>query len=284
MFLRVLRTAKATLSRTFYLDEAEASATGDVVVTVTRLDGTPVESGTAVADGEGGYTYEFGGRDVLDELVLSWAATVGGDAIVLDADRIEIVGGFYFGLAEARDIDRVLQDTAKHPTEKLIERRVETEDECERITGQAWVPRFCRETVTGYGSGPLQMSWPFIRAIRSVSVDGVAFDTGGVAALTFSELGLISRSAAWPWVGQVTVEYEHGHDRPNSEIARAAKLRFKSLMLEGNAALPDRAERVVTVDQSGGSTIYSSPTAEKTGIPAVDAVYGRYHDARPGFG
>ena len=283
MFLRVLRTAKATLSRTFYLDEAEAVATGDVLVSVTRLDGTAVENGVAVADGQGGYTYDFGGSILLDELELTWAATIGGDAIVL-TDRIEVVGGFYFALAEGRDVDRALRDTTKFPTSKLIERRIETEDECERITGQAWVPRFCRETVPAYGTGPLQLTHPFIRAVRSVSVAGVAYAPAVVTSLGYNELGLLHRSAGWPSGTNVTVEYEHGHDRPNSEIVRAAKLRFKSLLLEGGSALPDSAERRITVDAQGGSTIYSSPTAEKTGIPAVDAIYGRYSDNRPGFG
>src|SRR4051812_22212007 len=94
---RILRTAKATLTRSFYIDEAETAATGSVAVTVTRLDGTVVDSATATPDGQGGYAYNFPGRDVLDSLIVSWSGTVSGDAIVEDQDRIEIVGGFFFG-------------------------------------------------------------------------------------------------------------------------------------------------------------------------------------------
>ncbi len=282
--IRVLRTAKATLTRSFYLDEAGAIPSGSVAVSVTRLDGTAVESGTAVADGAGGYAYTFGGLDVLDVLELSWSATVGGDAIVLDQDRIEVVGGFYFGLAEGRAVDRVLADPVKFPVADLIERRIEVEDECERLTDQSWVPRFCREAVQATGGTALVLSHPLVRAVRAVSVAGVAYAGPVVSALEFSSLGLLYRSAGWARGQQVVVEYEHGHDAPNAEIRRAAKLRFKSLLLESVAPLPDRAERVVTVDQAGGSTVYASPTADKVGIPAVDAIYGRYGSPRPGFG
>jgi hypothetical protein len=281
---RVLRTSKATLSRSFHLDEVVTPATGSVMVSATRLDGTSVDAREAVPNGDA-YDYEFPGLDVLDELVVKWSLSVGGDAMVLDADRIQVVGGFYFSLAEGRDADRALSSPDKYPTERLVEKRIETEDECERITGQAWVPRFCRETVSGYGRGPLQLRWPHVRAVRAVSVAGVAYAPAGVAAIGVSNLGLLSRPSGWPaGHNNIVVEYEHGHDVPNSEIRRAAKLRFKSLMLEGESALPDRAERVVTVDSTGGSTLYAAPTAEKTGLPAVDAIYARYGDARPGFG
>lgn len=278
--LRVLRTAAATLTRAFYLDEGQASASGSVAVSVTRLDGTLVDSGTATPDGQGGYSFTFVGRDVLDVLVLTWTLTIGGDTITLDQDRIEVVGGFYFGLVEGRNVDRALADPVKYPTADLIDRRAETEAECERITGQAWVPRFCRETLSGGGGTALTLSWPLVRVVRSVTVDGLpAFGYG------ISELGVLVSTRGWARGHRnVVVEYEHGHDAPDVEIVRASKLRFKSLVLEGRSALPDRAERVVTVDQAGGSTVFSSPSERKTGIPAVDAVYAGFSPPQPGFG
>lgn len=279
--IRVLRTAKATLVRTFYLDEVGTDPTGVVGVSITRLDGTAVQLGNAAATANPGeVTFTFQGSDTLDELMVTWSATVGGDAIVIDQDRIEVVGGFYFGLAEGRAVDPVLTSITKFPTAKLIDCRIEAEDECERITGQAWVPRFCRETLYADGSGVLQLRWPFVRSVRAVSVNGSAWSVP-----SFSDLGLIYWSAKAPLHRQpVIVEYEHGHDRPNADITRGAKLRFKSLALEGRSALPDTAERRVVVDQDGSSTVYGAPTAEKTGLPAVDAIYGRYPAPQPGFG
>ncbi len=289
--IRVLRTAKATLTRTFYLDEAGTDATGSVAVSITRMDGSLVQSGVATGpDVNHGYAFTFAGRDVLDELTVTWSATVGGDAIVVDQDRIEVVGGFYFGLAEGRATDQALSNVSRYPTAKLIEARTATEDECERITDQAWVPRFCRETLSGNDRGALVLSHTMVRAIRAVTLNGVAADPAWVAGLGFSDLGLIYRpSGGWgarSLIGSrnVVVEYEHGHDRPNPDIVRGAKLRFKSLAMASQSALSDRAERTITVDQSGSSTYYGSPKNDRTGIPETDAAYHRHPSPRPGFG
>lgn len=292
MDLRVLRTAKATLRRTFYLDEVGTPAGGAVAVSVTRYDGTVIDAAVATGpDVNQAYSYTFPGRDVLDELVVTWSATVSGDAIVLDQDRIEIVGGFYFGIAEGRAVDSALSNTTRYPTSKLIEARTYTEDECELITEQAWVPRFCRETLSGPPVGPLFTSYPFIRAIRAITVNGSVYGVGQLAGLTFSDNGVIyaASGAHWgsvytPGSNSVTIEYEHGHDRPTPDVLRGAKTRFKSLVLASQSALSDRAERTVAVDQTGGTVVYGSPSAEKTGIPETDAAYARAPRPRPGFG
>jgi hypothetical protein len=285
--IRVLRTAKATLSRTFYLDEVGTPATGAVSVSVTRLDGTIVQSVSATGpDAGNAYSFTFQGSDVLDELVLTWSATIGGDAVVLDSDVIEVAGGFYFGLAEARAIDSALANVTKYPTALLVDARVATEDECELITGQAWVPRFCRETLSGDGSGRLRASHTMIRAVRAITVNGSAWS--GAAALGFSDTGMIySDSGSFApsrmqGSRNVVVEYEHGHDRPRPDILRGAKIRFKSIALSGKSALPDRAERLVTVD--AGTVFLASPAVDKVGIPEVDAAYARAPSPRPGFG
>ncbi len=288
--LRVLRTAKATLTRTFYLDEEVEGASGSVAVSVTRLDGTVVQAGNATGPNpDGAYTFTFQGSDVLDQLRVSWAATVGGDAVTLDQDMIDVVGGFYFSLAEGRATDPALADTGKFPSTRLRERRDQVETECERLTGQAWVPRFRRATLTGTGRTVLVLPDPQIRAVRAVTVNGSAFTSGELAGVGFNESGLLYLSSGWRPstlgnVGNVVVEYEHGHDRPDPDLVEAARLRFKSLCLEGRANLPDRAERQGQVGSDGGRVVDGSPTAEKTGLPAVDAVYARLADARPGFG
>lgn len=288
--LRVLRTSKATLSRTFFLDEVATGATGSVTVAITRLDGTAIQSGSATGpDANQAYTYLFDGRDVLDELVVSWTATIGGDAIVLDQDVIQVVGGFYFSIAEGRAQDSALSSTVKFPYADLLDRRVEAEDRCEELTEQAWVPRFRRATVNGTGSTALMMPDPLIRSIRAVTVSGTTFSPTQVAGVGFSDSGMIYLSQGWtPGVPaglkNITIEYEHGRDRPSPNIRRAALLHFKSLCLQGRSNLPDQAERAVTVDAQGGQVIYGSPTKEKVGLPAVDAVYGAVPLPRPGFG
>lgn len=289
---RILRTSKATLSKVIYLDESATAAAGSVVVTVRRLDGTLVDTQTATGPDAGNtYTYTYPGSDTLDELVVTWSGTFGGDAVVLDQDRIEVVGAFFFGLAEARAIDPTFANTTKWPTSMMVERRTEVEEECELICGQAFVPRFARATVSGTWRTTIALPHTMIRTIRSLSVGGTAFTSGQLADLGFDDIGPGSISVSslfppsWEWRGarrNIVVEYEHGWDRPPVDIVRAAKLRFRSLMLTNNSPLPDRAERIAVTEM--GVVSLATPTYERTGIPEVDAAYGRYPCPRPGFG
>lgn len=282
---RVLRTAKATLARTFYLDEAGTDTQGSVAVAVTRLDGSAVQAGTASGpDADHVYTFTFQGSDVLDELVVTWSATVGGDAVILDQDRIQVAGGFYFGLAEGRAVDDVLKSTQRYPTADLVERRTETEDECELICGQAFVPRFHREVVDGSGRNILRTRWPWIRAVRSVTIGGVALAGADLAGIGYGDVGTLYRGGSgWP-AGRrnIVIEYEHGRDWPPTTIVRSAKLRFKSLVLQPKSALPDRAERIAVTEM--GVVSLATPDQWHTGIPEVDAGYAKFPDPRPGFG
>lgn len=285
---RVLRTAKATLTRTFYLDEVATGASGSVSVTVSREDGTIVQGPVTCSgpDADLGYSFTFDDpRGVLDRLELTWAATVGGDAIVLDQDVIEVVGGFYAGLGEIRDFDPVFKNTDRYPTQDLIDRRVEVEDEFERICEQAFVPRFERETLSGPydGTRPLRLRWPRLRAVRAVTVGGVAWTPDRVAAFGSDRLGLLRYDGGWAYgVGNIVVEYEHGLDRPPSDIRRVFPLRMKSLLLSSKSPLPDRAERIATTET--GVVILSVAGKEQTGIPEVDAALERHPSPRPGFG
>ena len=297
--LRVLRTAQATLSRVFYLDEVPTAAQGTVVVTIEREDGTVVQSGTAVGPAaDESYTYTFTGSDVLDRLTVTWAASVGGDTIALDQDLIEVVGGFYFGLAEARNVDSVFQNTARYPTADVIDVRTQTEAECEDITRQAHVPRFERETLSGHPSiRHLQLKWPRLRKIRALSVDGVAWTDDRIALIGPDPMGIIRPGNDWYWwwgggfgsvwpygIGNIVVEYEHGLDRPSVDVVAGAKLRWKSLMFErkSRSPLPERSERLQTSEV--GQVSIASETAWSTGIPSVDAKYARHMSPRPDFG
>jgi hypothetical protein len=297
--LRVLRTAKATLTRTFYLDEVPTPATGSVTVSITREDGTSVQSGSATGpDASNAYTYTFTGLDVLDRLIVSWALTLGGDAIVLDQDVIEVVGGYFFGLSEARTIDSTFTNTTRYPTADVIDVRLQTEEECEAICRQAFVPRFERETLDGHPNiRHLRLKWPHLRKVRSLTVDGTAWDSTRLAAVGADRLGIIRPGLDWYWwfgggygsvwpygVGNIVVEYEHGMDRPPTDIIRAAKIRWKALMFErkSRSPLPDRSERLQTSEV--GTVSLATESQWSTGIPSVDAAYSRYPSPRPDFG
>lgn len=297
--LRVLRTAKSTLSRVFYLDEVATPATGNVVVAITREDGTAVQSGTATLAGDGvTYTFTFDGSDLLDRLLVSWSLVIGGDAIVLDQDVIEVVGGFFFGLSEARQVDTTFTNTTRYPTADVIDVRLQTETECENICRQAFVPRFERETLDGHPHiRHLRLKWPWLRRVRSLTVNDVPWDSDRIAAVGADRLGVIRPGvdfwwfegggfgSVWPWgVGNIVVEYEHGQDRPDPDVIRAAKIRWKSLMFErkSRSPLPDRSERLQTSEV--GTVSVAAESQWSTGIPSVDAAYARHMSPRPDFG
>lgn len=277
------------LSRTFYLDESATAATGSVSVSVTRLDGTVIDAANATGPASNVYTYTFPGRDVVDELIVTWSATVSGDAIVLDQDRIQVVGGFFFSLTEGRAVDPKLADTATFTTDKLIEARVAVEDEAEDICEQAFVPRFRRVTLNGRGTNTLILPDPLIRAIRSVTItpiggSPVALSGADLLKLGWYETGVLLRVGGWNpsgwWdVGQqnIVVEYEYGADAPPPDVVRASKIRFKSMLLQPRSPIADRA------DQAQG-TGQASPSQWRTGLPEVDAVYARHPRPTPGFG
>lgn len=302
MVTRVLRTQAVTLSHVFDPEEIPTPASGSVTVTISRLDGTVVSTGNATGPDENdAYTYPYAGGQLLDVLIVTWSATVAGDAITLDQDRLEIVGGHMFGIAQARSFDPVLGNVNKYPTSTLTSTRVEVEDEAETLCEQAIVPRFCREALNGDGTPALRLSWPLTRALRSIKVRNVTgdtfvdFTTDQINRTSFGTDGVLRLDSGFEWgatllwgvywppgVNNVIVEYEHGLDYCPPAVQRAGKTRLRSMVLETTSALPDRAERIAVTEV--GTVLLAIPSRESTGIPSVDAAYQRLARPRPGFG
>jgi hypothetical protein len=288
--IRVLRTAAATLARTLYVDETLTDATGALTVTVRRLDGTLVDTAAAIRISTGLYTYTFPGRAVVDRLDVIWTCTLAGAAVEL-SDTVEIVGGYLFGLAEARNSDSSLADPVKYTTGALATKRIEVEEECERITGRAFVPRFGRAVLSGSGGTELFLPNYDIRVLRGVST--LAQPNGVLTASSVSDLantaatsgGMLTRFGSvpyWPWgISNIVVEYEYGWDRPPDELKRAAMYRLRSLLNLTRSGVPDRVSAYTTPD--GATYQVSLPSRGSTGIPEVDAVYQRYEVPPDGF-
>lgn len=299
MIWRILRTAQVTLSHVFDPDEIPTAATGPVTVTIARLDGTVVSTGAATGPDEAQtYTYPYAGSALLDLFTVTWSATVAGDAITLDQDRLEIVGGHMFGIGDARKQEPALQSVAKYPTTTLVATRIEVEDEAERICDQAFVPRFSRDYLDGSGTASLKLDWPLTRAVRKISITNVTgaafvdFTAAQLAAVSFGDDGVLRLDSGFFWSitnwwgaywvpgrRNVIVEYEHGRDAPPPSISRAGRTRLKSMVLESTAASTQKADL-----PAGAVSALTLPDRDSTGIPSVDAAYSRMSDPRPGFG
>jgi hypothetical protein len=210
----------------------------------------------------------------VDTWTVDWSGSIAG-ATVTARDIVEIVGDFYFGIKEARD---EMQLGAVPTAAAIAQKRTEVEQEAERICQVGFVPRFERQKINGSGTPLLGTRRRFVRAVRAVTIGGVALDAPTVAALTFTDDGIITRPGGALWTagaGNVIAEYEFGYDYPPEEIRTAAKLRLRSMLGRTSTGVPDRALSFITAE--GGTYRVSTPARQKTGIPDVDGVYERYY-------
>jgi hypothetical protein len=279
--IRVLQTAQVTLTHTFYVDETPTDAVGSVTVTTRRLDGTLVGSpATATSLGSGVYTFVKPGYVDLDTHLVEWSGTVAGAALKVH-DVVEIVGGFYFGLAEVRAMKPPL-DPAIYSTAELAAKRTEVEQEVDRITHTSFVPRFARVVLSGNGTDRLRtpdMDLRTIRAIKTAWLIGGTFHVwdsteisyvgAHIGGVLIRDIGLI-----WPrGTNNVIIEYEYGQEYPPEDLRSATKKRLRSLLSSSTSSIPDRTLSYSTPD--GASYRLTTPSKEMTGIPDVDAAYER---------
>lgn len=291
--VRVPRTRAATLAHTFYAVDGEApiDASGTVTVAVTDATGAEVALPSADADhagpDTGRYTVTLPAQASVSLLDVAWTAILDGGVSVVEHDRVEICGGRLFDLARARAWDSSLADIETFPTARLAEVRTDVEQEVEHITDRAWTVRYARVSLSGVDGGDVVLSHPdddrtarHIRAIRSVTVGGVALGEGELGALVVRDDGTLRRgSGVWPAGDRnVIVEYEYGLDGPEESLVRAMLERFRYLVHHPESGIPDRADSYTTSE--GATYRLADVGTYQTGLPEVDAVYGRL-SARP---
>lgn len=290
---RVAQSAPATLTHTFVVGETPTDAAGAVTVTITDANGSVVVNAAAATHGSTGvYTYAMAGQAALARYAVAWTGTFSGSAVT-ETDYVEIVGGFFFNLADARGSDSSLADATRFSTAALASARQEVEDEVEMICDRAFVPRYRRAVLDGSGNPDMLLTdytWAAqgrsaadIRSIRSVTMAPqvgqtfVALTTQQLASLIVTADGLLRRVDGAIWtegVQNVVVEYEYGLNSPPSDLVRAALVRLRDRLAIPLTGINDRATSFTAVD--GGTYRLDMPGAFKTGLPAVDAVYSRY--------
>ena len=289
--LQILRGVAATLSRQPTSADGEPAApAGTVTIGVTKADGTVVvDAGTATTgSGSSPRTYSLAAVNTLELLTVTWTDT--GDSST-HIQLVEVVGGFWFTVADARAADRNLTDTTVYATERILTVRAEVEAELENETGQAWVPRYRRETIPGPGNRLLVLSEVqprTVRTVRAYSSDGVTYETFTTddrAALIVHPHGVLERPAGATWMRGYTyvVEYEHGHDRPPADLRTEAVRLLRHRMNSYQTGVPDRAESFV--NDAGGRFVISTPGLRGaiTGIPSVDVAIRRHRFERHGI-
>lgn len=276
---QVLRGVSATLSRqSTDSDGNPAAPAGTVTIGVVDAAGnTVVASGTATSGtGTAPRTYTLTAEQTsdLNLLTATWTDSGGGTFTT----TVEIVGGYFFTVAEARAAAPAMTDDTNFPTDKIIEARRAIEEEFELICGRAFVPRFRRQMIWPYRSGRVLLDQRYVRRIRGIAQ--VATD-GTETPWTSTELGQLVLDGSWlltrtgyGYMTETVVTYEHGYDQPPAEIKRAAFMRLRYLVSKPSSGIPDRATTFTITE--GGTYSLSMPGAYKTGQPDVDAILGRY--------
>ena len=272
-------------------DGEPAAAGGTVTVDVAQADGTVVATAgatTAISGVTGGYRYALAAQSALALLSFTWK--VGG--VTRITTLCDVVGGYYFTVAQVRTFDLSLADSTKYPNPLIQARRREVEDECEWITRQAWVPRYRRRVIPGTGSDSLRLGVASPRTIRTVRVynpDQTTYTlltATELAALRITESGVVTRmdGSGWPAGQNITIEYEYGNDRPPSDLQHATLTRLRGRLNAERTGIPDRATSFTVGNAGGAGGVFTLATPGQrgatTGIPEVDATYERYAQRR----
>lgn len=287
---KVLRNTAATLSVTFYNGTSAVEADGVVTVTAKKADGTTLLSTNATNDpAVGVYTVVLPPQASLNLLTLQWTGSFTGTPITIESN-VEIVGGFYFSLAELRAYDSTLANTTKYPNDLLALARDQVEAEFEDICHRAFVPRFYRETgvVMDADEEMLWLEKPEINtftAFKLNNVDYLSWVTAGFFARDkFSPHGVrVYRDAlnifAYDWYfynSPVVVEYEYGMKTVPVPIKQKALKRAKQFLAGLNTTIDERALTMTLPDIGTINLATPGQRGSETGVPDIDVVLQRY--------
>lgn len=300
-------------------------------LTVTREDGATYPPPLVTHTGTGVYSATLtpsllvgslvaaGPTSTVDQLTVTWTAVVGGTATTV-TQRLDVVGGFYFDLAELRALPNMSDTPAggagfKYPDAQLLAARMWIEALIERVCDTSFVQRYARQVFDGNHTDPLgtlSLREPYARSVLSVRLNGVFMSPAELAGLAIFESGKIERYATGyavqsggyspfsngsgygynisPWPrGRRNIEVRYAaafSDLPADDLRQAAlqAARYRVLSVYGSSGTPDRALSV-----SGEYGVFSLASANvkdrPTGLPEVDAtILGwRDHVRTPGL-
>lgn len=268
----------ATLTYTGYDDEETALAiTNPATYTIYDGAGTQVDTGAATAAaGVLSTTLSVAKVATLDAYRVLWTGKVGGTSRQW-WDDFELVGGYLFSLPAMRAFDAAYADTTKYPTAKLREARTWVEQRIEHgaACGVAFVPRAAREKLQGDGTTRLWLAWPRIRAVYSVTVDGVALTAAELTELVIHD-SHIEWANAWTADAEVVIHYEHGYDFPPMPVSEAGLILAREYLVAKSLASRATAEST----DVGFYRLSIAGGGGRTGIPEVDAVIEDYRGVR----
>jgi hypothetical protein len=272
----VLQDVAATISVTFRDQYGEpVAAGGTVTVNIATVSGTTVATDRVTSAGATGvYTASLTATETgsLDLLVCSWEDA----GTVRAVTYVEIVGGVYLAASELVAREPSLQNMSAADRRRYIREAVE---ECERITGVSFVPRYRYAEVQVDSSGDVMLDTPYPRAVRTLTAAGTTVDvTDAVLKDTGRVCGL---GVTLGYGAEAICGWEHGLDQPPEPIRAMVARRARARWHLTKSPEFDRQARFV---MENGQTIgLASAGAWRTGDDEVDSVYQRWSMRVPGL-
>lgn len=176
-----------------------------------------------------------------------------------------------------------LEDTDAFPDARLAQLVAVFEQVAESYRGVAFTPRSATETVWLYrqACSLLSLSWPKVRSITSVTVDGTLIDAD---TYDLTDRGQVySASGFYGTTG--TLVYSHGYDAPGGLTWPGAALLLEACrQYVRSKAVLDRSkvgrDAISLAGPDGGTTRYSTPDVA-AGRPTGYLVVDEYLNALP---
>ncbi len=260
-----------------------AAAAGTVTVGVTDAVGTEVlAAGTATtADSTetGRYTRAVTPAQAANP---GWLVATWTDGTTTIVTHHELVGGVLFSVAEARaaEPDQLREDRYSAAEIQAARRAVELE--FEQITGVSFTRRYRRRRLDGDGTASLilpEHEPAELRSVRAYSdaTTYTAFTSDELAAVHLDPSGILTRLDGTTWPNgraNLLLEYVHGLAAPPPAVKQAAIRRARQVLGESRAAVPFNA--ISWTPDNGVTYRLSTPNAQRTGDPQIDAVLERY--------
>lgn len=289
---RILRNTQPTIVLEILDDQGalldpDPGFTNLVTVSVEDSGGTALLTDVAATRASAGrYTRVLTPAQTanLDTYTARWKATISG-ALQTFRTHFEIVGGFFFSLAELRASRAPFADAVAYPASDLSAAREYAEEIFERECGIAFRPRGARDQLSGDGTATLMlenMEPILVVSASTTDSDGTttAFSAPEVADVVVSPSGLATRRSMGAWesgVGNIEVFYEHGMEFTPEPVRRQAIILAAEQLLTLN-----KPAREITVGADGGYTRYSVPGKDgATGLLTVDAVIQQFSRKGP---
>ncbi len=256
--IRYKRAGDYRLTAYFQDSDGEPADPSDLSVeVVSDITGETVFEGSVTSTGGEATAKVDNEALLLGGYTAIWTGTLSGEETYLETP-FEVVGGYLFEVADMRAFDDAY---ASESAERIGDAREWATERAEAFAGVAFAPRVSIEEVE-LRDGKAYLSWPRIRRIVAVEVDGDPY-TGASDFDRGPRARTVRLESSGRWA---RIAYEHGYDRTPEPVKHAA------ILLANEWLTSNLASRATGESTDVGFLRYTYATEDDIGIPEVTAV------------